>query len=489
MIDNYIMDQSPRITMTLSEILANTPPVQTLAQATDVPGTNLEWMKTAAYLTGAWFGDLGELGTTGFRDGLFTGYLALGVTCKVSGVPYSWNGTGWVVQNATPAPTAFVGKRLLNQATGQNSSPGYTWMQSLQGPPGGFSGMYFVFENHDTTRAAQIDLAAVGPVGNKSELGALPTAYNLTFGGSRSGTIPAATAGVGNGNGNKPGILVSDPVSFDSIPRTDGGTIPMIQVRVQTNSTSIAPKYPLGTWESVFSTIPEWEGQFSQLSPEQNTTGSGDWVTGCPAISGFYVPWHNYWLFQFGYPVFFAKGQKLRNLVGFGDSIMIGQGSDRGVTGPLMKAAHITGDCATNFASGGQKYIDTVKLINHYEPTLPRRSVVCMFASSPNDGTSQSALDASYALMVGTYDMLVSKGHIPVVFTNAPWNGNAAIIKVNARLRASGLNCFDLYASLNDPANNGRMAPAYDSGDHLHPNDAGYLQIGTDFAAWITANL
>lgn len=95
MIDNYIMDQSPRITMTLSEILANTPPVQTLAQATDVPGTNLEWMKTAAYPTGAWFGDLGELSATVFRDGLFTGYLALGVTCKVSGVPYSWGGTGW----------------------------------------------------------------------------------------------------------------------------------------------------------------------------------------------------------------------------------------------------------------------------------------------------------------------------------------------------------------------------------------------------------
>lgn len=94
MIDNYIMDQSPRITMTLSEILANTPPVQTLAQATDVPGTNLEWMKTAAYLTGAWYGDLGELDTTEFRDSLFTGYLARGVTCKISGVPYLWGGAG-----------------------------------------------------------------------------------------------------------------------------------------------------------------------------------------------------------------------------------------------------------------------------------------------------------------------------------------------------------------------------------------------------------
>lgn len=109
MIDNYIMDQSPRITMTLSEILANTPPVQTLAQATDVPGTNLEWMKTAAYPTGAWFGDLGELGTTGFRDSLFTGYLASGVTCKVSGTLYSWGAAGW---GAPPGAWVYVGATL-----------------------------------------------------------------------------------------------------------------------------------------------------------------------------------------------------------------------------------------------------------------------------------------------------------------------------------------------------------------------------------------
>lgn len=148
MIDNYIADQSPRITMTLSEILANTPPVQTLAQATDVPGTNLEWMKTAAYLTGAWFGDLGELGTTGFRDSLFTGYLALGVTCKVSGVPYSWYGSAWEVgwkpsscgpiYNGTTLPFPTGGDCLRIRAINPAVPKGWSWLEwnrTIWAPP------------------------------------------------------------------------------------------------------------------------------------------------------------------------------------------------------------------------------------------------------------------------------------------------------------------------------------------------------------------
>jgi hypothetical protein len=31
---------------------------------------------------------------------------------------------------------------------------------------------------------------------------------------------------------------------------------------------------------------------------------------------------------------------------------------------------------------------------------------------------------------------------------------------------------------LEDPANPEELLPAYDSGDHLHPNDAGYQAIG-----------
>jgi lysophospholipase L1-like esterase len=55
----------------------------------------------------------------------------------------------------------------------------------------------------------------------------------------------------------------------------------------------------------------------------------------------------------------------------------------------------------------------------------------------------------------------------------------AARDAVNQWIRASGEydNVVDLDKLLADPADPDALLPAYDSGDHLHPNDAGYLAI------------
>jgi len=47
---------------------------------------------------------------------------------------------------------------------------------------------------------------------------------------------------------------------------------------------------------------------------------------------------------------------------------------------------------------------------------------------------------------------------------------------VNRWIRTSGAfdGVIDFDAALRDPAQPKRMLPAYDSGDHLHPGDAGY---------------
>jgi lysophospholipase L1-like esterase len=47
---------------------------------------------------------------------------------------------------------------------------------------------------------------------------------------------------------------------------------------------------------------------------------------------------------------------------------------------------------------------------------------------------------------------------------------------VNAWLRTSKAfdAVIDFDKTVRDPANPTRILPAYDSGDHLHPNDAGY---------------
>ncbi|MGZ3532299.1 MAG: SGNH/GDSL hydrolase family protein [Vulcanimicrobiaceae bacterium] len=58
--------------------------------------------------------------------------------------------------------------------------------------------------------------------------------------------------------------------------------------------------------------------------------------------------------------------------------------------------------------------------------------------------------------------------------------GEAAREAVNAWIRKSGAfdAVTDLDAVIRDPVNPRRMRPAYDSGDHLHPNSAGYLAMG-----------
>ena len=51
---------------------------------------------------------------------------------------------------------------------------------------------------------------------------------------------------------------------------------------------------------------------------------------------------------------------------------------------------------------------------------------------------------------------------------------------VNAWIRTSGEYdaVIDFDAVTRDPSAPGRLLPAFDSGDHLHPNDAGYEAMG-----------
>ncbi len=59
--------------------------------------------------------------------------------------------------------------------------------------------------------------------------------------------------------------------------------------------------------------------------------------------------------------------------------------------------------------------------------------------------------------------------------------GEAKRQTINAWIRSSGEYdaVIDFDKAIRDPSHPTRMLPAYDSGDHLHPNDAGYLAMGT----------
>jgi hypothetical protein len=55
--------------------------------------------------------------------------------------------------------------------------------------------------------------------------------------------------------------------------------------------------------------------------------------------------------------------------------------------------------------------------------------------------------------------------------------------KVNGWIRSSGEfdRMVDLNAAVRDPSHPTQILPAYDSGDHLHPNNAGCVVEGNAF--------
>lgn len=99
-----ISQSAPRITGTLSEIVANRPEVQTLADATDIPGVNLEFMVTAEFPNGAWFGNFGVHASSATLRNLPTAYLGQGTAMEGGTLVRYGAGVGWV------APTSRTAK-------------------------------------------------------------------------------------------------------------------------------------------------------------------------------------------------------------------------------------------------------------------------------------------------------------------------------------------------------------------------------------------
>ncbi len=96
--------------------------------------------------------------------------------------------------------------------------------------------------------------------------------------------------------------------------------------------------------------------------------------------------------------------------------------------------------------------------------------------------------------VIAGFQQLIARGHAAGLavygVTLGPFEGStrpgyfspAGEVKrqqINQWLRTSHAfdGVIDLDATLRDPANPTRLNPAFDGGDHLHPNDAGYLAI------------
>ncbi len=110
------------------------------------------------------------------------------------------------------------------------------------------------------------------------------------------------------------------------------------------------------------------------------------------------------------------------------------------------------------------------------------------FSALPPNPLIDPVTDVSAAQVIAAYEHLIAQAHdrglkisgaTLLPFQGAAYYtaaGEAKREAVNAWIRTSGAfdGVIDFDKLMRDPANPLAMNPAYDSGDHLHPNDAGY---------------
>jgi lysophospholipase L1-like esterase len=119
------------------------------------------------------------------------------------------------------------------------------------------------------------------------------------------------------------------------------------------------------------------------------------------------------------------------------------------------------------------------------------------FSQLPNSGCSSPNTEVSAARIITGYRRIIAMAHAAGVRiiggTLTPFQGagyysvagEAERESVNRWIRASGAfdGVVDFDRAVRDPADPLVLLPAFDSGDHLHPNDAGYRAMAVAAAA------
>ena len=475
--DNFTLDQFQRIAMTLSEILANRPQNRALARASDVPGADLQWMYTTAYPTGAWFGNLGELGTTGFRDGLFTGYLATGARASVNGVQYTYGAAGWVTKKAIKNVFAHA-NRPISVYGGSSAVPSDRTVATQICADGEFGG--FRARLHNFGSAA----LTVGPVvaavsADSGATGAALTWVPVLFGGQSTVTIPAPTSYASGGDVEFV-VADSDYVFLSSVARADGTKYPILQVRVY---------YPNGGSADTGAgsdTLAMTNAAFPAGKRVMSARAAGNMAT-YPTAAGMMLSDSATTYSISPAEIEFTYTTPIVSIAGFGDSISNGIGDTvTPLVSPLAKAViALNGEDAPRYswAQFAQSAQSHAKTTNNCIATLSalRPSIVRIPTFSPNDGTPTAILmQRFFANTMRMIEAATNAGSAFYLVGPPPcWNGayetviTGYIAKITAWCSANGVAYLDSRAILQDPENPGKYLPAYNSGDNVHPSKAG----------------
>ncbi|TDV53569.1 SGNH/GDSL hydrolase family protein [Actinophytocola oryzae] len=284
------------------------------------------------------------------------------------------------------------------------------------------------------------------------------TMRTLLFGGQQSVVVPRAAE------------VLSDPVALNVPSDSDL----LVTTYVPT------PSGPV--------TYHDFAGQTSFFTRNGDFTGqeSGEAFTERTAV------WH----YVSGVDVrSFAPG----SVVTFGDSITDGVGSTSGANHrwPDLLSDRLHGRLGVlNAGIGGNRLLldqpgsafGRNALARFADDVLSQGDVRTVILLEGVNDLQQEPHQTDPAMIISAYRQLIAQAHARGIrmigATILPFKGwgawnetlEAARVAVNDWIRTSGVfdGTVDFDAATRDPADPQRMLAAYDSGDHLHPNDAGY---------------
>lgn len=376
-------------------------------------------------------------------------------------------GSGAVASSTTgrerhAPPGGWVGTWSASPGTGvantPNGYPNYSIRNVIHTSIGGSSARVRLSNTFGTSPLTLGKVTIAVARSNTSPAARPGTMRTLTFGGQRSVVVPAAAE------------VLSDPVRL-SVPR-DGDLL--VTTYVPTESGPVT--YHAFTGQTSFFTR---NGDFADQE-------SGAAFTEQTSV------WH------------YVSGVDVRSdvrgsVVTFGDSITDGVGSTDNTNHrwPDLLSDRLRGRLGVLNAgiSGNRLLLDVPgsafgrnALARFADDVLSQGDVRTIIVLEGINDIQQTPHQTDPAAIISAYRQLIAQAHargIRVIgATMLPFKGwrvwdetlEATRVAVNTWIRTGGEfdGFIDFDKVTRDPADPQRMLPAYDSGDHLHPGDAGY---------------
>ena len=294
----------------------------------------------------------------------------------------------------------------------------------------------------------------------------------LTFGGRPAATIPSGAT------------LVSDPVALSVPPMSD------LAIDLYLPGDSATWSSPLTLHTGAFST--------SYVSEAGNQTG----VETFPVARTF----TSWWVLS---RVEVSGGEPARAVVTFGDSITDGTRStvDANNRWPDELSRRLRAQPATarlavaNVAIAGNRLlseanpsfgINALARFDRDVAAVPGAAWIVVLEGINDIGMNPPEAKPTADDLTAAYRQLIARAHADglkiIGATLTPFEGagyfypggEAVRQAVNQWIRSSGAfdGVIDFDAVIRDPATPSKMRAEFDSGDHLHPNDAGYKAMG-----------